>query len=554
MASMVIPELDITWFKDDKRLKELKKSCDLAKWKTDVEALDNSFKTLKEFVSTDHFSKKTDWTPDTKLVFLGKIYSEFSTEKQKFMDLMPSITSMMKTKAQEELLAQQKRILNGLIKALELWTTNNSAFKGIVKISELLITKVSFVEYGKLEDKQRSILQSQAELKREINALIGQMDRVSKIRQLFQRFTHRLEENRMLQQQKRRLIKPLLLTFQNEEPDERAQEKDLLCWLSCLNEREQQNARDEQNQLVHQNFEDHLPVASRKDEERVENVEITMILSDNENEDAEPVAGQGNAGAIEGTPAADAPTEDTNPNVGAADVSVVSPQKAFPITEEPEDIMGSARKLLGSIPSSRSSRRRVELEAQIFEEQTEAQIKRKELELDLRRKQRQDDHDREELELEELKRTKELELKNKKLEILERVSSRSRASSAAHSDLGKVTSTRDWLESFRNCFSYPTEDQFERKPDINTTREDSTLFPQTKNDTKPEKKLETSVCTAYRTDDSREHSAENTDTIEGTATVARPSSDIINTEQYSCCNVTNETTETGFGQTRRRSS
>ena len=147
--------------------------------------------------------------------------------------------------------------------------------------------------------------------------------------------------------------------------------------------------------------------------------------------------------------------------------------------------MGSARKLLGSIPSSR---RRLELEAQIFEEQTEAQIRRKKQELDLRRKQRQIDHDREELELEELKRTKELELKKKKLEILERVSSRSSVSCASHSDLGKVTSTRDWLESSRNCFSYPTEDQIERKPDINTTREDSTLFPQTKNDTKPEKK------------------------------------------------------------------
>ena len=311
MASKVIPELDITWFKDDKRLKELKKSCDLAKWKTDVEASDNTFKTLKEFVSTDQFSKKTDWNPDTKLVVLGKFYSEVSTEKQTFMDLMTSITSMMKTKAQEELLAYQKRNLNGLDKAMELWTTNNSAFKWIVKKSELLITKVSIVEYGKLEDKQRSILQSQAELKREINALIGQRDRVSKIRQLLQRFTHRLEEHRMLQQQKRRLVKPLLLTFKNEEPDERAQEKDLLGWLSYLNEREQQNARDEQNQLVYHNFEDDLPVASRKDKERVENVETTMILSDNENEDAEPVAGQGNARAIEGTPAADAPTEDT---------------------------------------------------------------------------------------------------------------------------------------------------------------------------------------------------------------------------------------------------
>ena len=59
--------------------------------------------------------------------------------------------------------------------------------------------------------------------------------------------------------------------------------------------------------------------------------------------------------------------------------------------------MGSARKRLGSIPSSRSSRRRVEFEAQIFEEQTEAQIRRKEQELDLGQKQRQIDDDREEL-------------------------------------------------------------------------------------------------------------------------------------------------------------
>ena len=74
----------------------------------------------------------------------------------------------------------------------------------------------------------------------------------------------------------------------------------------------------------------------------------------------------------------------------------------------------------------------------------------------------------------------------KKFEILERVSSRSSVASAAHSDLEKVTSTRDWLESSRNCFSYQTEDQIGPKPDNNATREASTLFPQTKNDTKPE--------------------------------------------------------------------
>ena len=66
-----------------------------------------------------------------------------------------------------------------------------------------------------------------------------------------------------------------------------------------------------------------------------------MILSDNEIGDREPVDGQEHAGTTRGSPAANPPAEDTNPNVQAAEVSVVSPQKEFPITEEPEDIMGS---------------------------------------------------------------------------------------------------------------------------------------------------------------------------------------------------------------------
>ena len=113
-------------------------------------------------------------------------------------------------------------------------------FKLIVKKLELLIIKASIVEFGKLEDKQRYNLKYQAELKREINALIRQKDRLPKIRQLLQRFTHRLDENRMLHQQERRLIKPLLVTLQNEEADELAQEKlALLGWLSYLNERQE---------------------------------------------------------------------------------------------------------------------------------------------------------------------------------------------------------------------------------------------------------------------------------------------------------------------------
>ena len=54
------------------------------------------------------------------------------------------------------------------------------------------------------------------------------------------------------------------------------------------------------------------------------------------------------------------------------------------------------------------------------------------------------------------------------IRILERVMSKSRVSSAAHSDLEKMMSTRAWLECSRNCFSYPTEGQIERRTDINT--------------------------------------------------------------------------------------
>ena len=73
------------------------------------------------------------------------------------MDLVTSITSMLTTKAQEELLDHQKRILYGFDKAVELWTTNNAAapFKWIVKKSELLITNASIVGYGKLEECRR---------------------------------------------------------------------------------------------------------------------------------------------------------------------------------------------------------------------------------------------------------------------------------------------------------------------------------------------------------------------------------------------------------------
>ena len=52
--------------------------------------------------------------------------------------------------------------------------------------------KTSIVQNGNLEDKQRDIFQFQVEWKCGVNAFILQKDRLPKIRQLFERFTHRL--------------------------------------------------------------------------------------------------------------------------------------------------------------------------------------------------------------------------------------------------------------------------------------------------------------------------------------------------------------------------
>ena len=137
--------------------------------------------------------------------------------------------------------------------------------------------------------------------------------------------------------------------------------------------------------------------------------------------------------------------------------------------------MGSTRKLLGSLLLSRLSRRRAEFEAQVFEEQMEAEIRKKQQEIQLKRKQRKLEMEmerkeremelviaKEALELEAMTRKK--QLKMKKLEILERASSRSSICSVDHSETEKAATTKDWLESSRNIFNHSNDD--ERKPNL----------------------------------------------------------------------------------------
>ena len=137
--------------------------------------------------------------------------------------------------------------------------------------------------------------------------------------------------------------------------------------------------------------------------------------------------------------------------------------------------MGSTRKLLGSKLLSRLSRRRAEFEAQVFEEQMEAEIRKKQQEIQLKRKQRKLEVEmerkeremelviaKEALELEAMTRKK--QLKMKKLEILERASPRSSICSVDHFETEKAATTKDWLELSRNIFNHLNDD--ERYPNL----------------------------------------------------------------------------------------
>ena len=85
---------------------------------------------------------------------------------------------------------------------------------------------------------------------------------------------------------------------------------------------------------------------------------------------------------------AEAPQKPPGGETNVTGVSVVSPEK-YLSKEVPEDVLGALNVTQGSIASSRSSRRRLRLEAEIAEDESRAKIERKEQEMQLRRKQRE---------------------------------------------------------------------------------------------------------------------------------------------------------------------
>ena len=192
------------------------------------------------------------------------------------------------------------------------------------------------------------------------------------------------------------------------------------------------------------------------------NVETSLMITNTPN-DGVPEERGAVGGALFETPGM--PVADSSPK--AADVSVVSHLKGFQVSEDPSKIMASAQKPKKSIASSRSSRRRLELETAILEEEAKADIQRKEqalllrqkerdiaahmeareLELEARREARELEVQKKKMALDELKRQSELNLKLKQLEIMEKTSSQGSVSSFASFHIKKQKHQTGWIQT-----------------------------------------------------------------------------------------------------------
>ena len=116
-----------------------------------------------------------------------------------------------------------------------------------------------------------------------------------------------------------------------------------------------------------------------------QNQETSLMMASNESAEQPPTADEGNNGLTVQQMAQTA--NSGNPN--ATNVIVISPQKQQYLPGNPEDNLGALGKRPSSNCSSRSSRRRLDLEVEIAADEASAEIARKQQEFELRRKQRE---------------------------------------------------------------------------------------------------------------------------------------------------------------------
>ena len=341
-----------------------------------------------------------------------------------------------------------------------------------VTIHELQ-NEANCVPYCQQEDKKYQQKEVLDQLSGQLETLIEKRDRWSKIRPPVQRYNQGLEALDRITHQKANFLMPTAKKSLRKRHRETQLEgfravNEWMRWLQDTKEEESLTRA-----LITEPMLSSEALLRTKVSVADQNHEISLMMNSHESTEQAPIAIEGN---IDHTNQQEAQTTDSgNPNVTS--VSVLSPQKLDHLPNEPENTLGSLSKRPSSNHSSRSSRKRLEMEAEFLKGETQAEVEKKQMEMEFRRKERELEFQqqrkemeleaqREEMELAEMRRQQSLSLKFKKLENKDQASSGAIISSASTSLRFRHGKTSSWVNSKENIFDSHLEDALDDEPAV----------------------------------------------------------------------------------------
>ena len=401
-------DFDVSWYTDTKRSKDLRKSTDLVKWRIHAEALQKTILDLNVVVK--EFEKGTKWLEERRLGELGKLYHEYRDLRARVTDLHQVGNEMLKAKAVDEQRRMQSIVYVLLDDALKKWTTTNTGLSWLGPVYTHLKQKSSCVTYCKQQDKFNQLIVELKKTTSQIEEQIENGDRSAKIRTSVHRFINTVEEVKAVC-----CYQKSFLSESGANQRQNLFEGDEVNWMAATQKWLHYLEAIEKESAFSDNFQD-----------PVETTETSLLMTNNETSETEDGKQVENQNNVEGNVASantqeevKAPQKPSKEKPNITGTSVVSPQKNLSREDDPEDVLGALKVSRGSTASSRSSRRRLQLEAEIAEDESRAKIVRKEQELELRRKKRETklEAQKEEMEFTEMRREEKLSLKLKKMEM-----------------------------------------------------------------------------------------------------------------------------------------
>ena len=366
MSTQTQIDFDVSWYTDTKRSKDLRKSTDLVKWRNHAEALQKTILDLNVVVK--QFEKGTKWLEEGKLSELGKLYHEYHDLRARLTELHQVGNEMLKSKAVDEQRRLQSAVYVLLDDASKKWTTTNTGLSWLGPVYTHLKQKSSCVTHCKHEKKFNQLIVELKKTTSQIEDQIENGDRFAKIRTSTLGFLNTMEEAKdVCRYQKSLLNESGAIQRQN------LYEGNEVSWLSASQKWLNYLEAIEKGSALSDNVQD-----------PVETTETSLMMTNNETseiEDGKQVENQNN---VEGNVASASTQEELKApqippegNSNATGVSVVSPQKHPFRGEVPADVFGALNVTQGSTASSRSSRRRLQLEAEIAEDESRAKIEKR---------------------------------------------------------------------------------------------------------------------------------------------------------------------------------